>query len=242
MIIIPAIDLYKNKAVRMEKGDKRKIVLEFESPLDLAKFWEIKGAKALHLIDLQDAIEEKKENKNMLKKIIVEVKIPVEVGGGFRSIDSIKEALNWGAWRVIVSSILREDITVLEEVFNNFCGKVIPSLDWIGGRIAIKGWQDFLDWENLKDKLNYLGIKEVIYTDISRDGTLRGVNMRNLELFLSLHPWDIWIAGGISSIEDIKKIYALYKKTKRIKGIIIGRALLEGKIDWEEANSIINAS
>lgn len=241
MIIIPAIDLYKNKAVRMEMGDKTKIVLEFENPLDLAKFWENKGARALHLIDLQKAIDEKDENNNTIKKIIKEIKIPVEVGGGFRNIDRIKEALNWGAWRVIVSSILREDINILEEIFCNFSEKIIPSLDWIDGRVAIKGWQDFLEWGDLKDKLNYLGIKEVIFTDISRDGTLKGINLKNIEAFLSLHSWYVWIAGGVSSLEDIKKIYNLNKKTGRIKGIIIGRALLEGKIDWEEANHIINA-
>lgn len=242
MIIIPAIDLYKNKAVRMEMGIKERIVLEFDNPLNIAKFWESRGAKALHLIDLQSAIEEKEENKNILKEIIKETKIPVEVGGGFRSIERIKEALSWGAWRVIVSSILKEDIDVLEEVFSSFPGRIIPSLDWIDGKVAIRGWQDFLEWKNFRDKLNYLGIKEVIFTDISRDGTLRGINVENIEFFMSLHSWNIWIAGGISSIDDIKKISDINKKTERIKGIIIGRALLEGRINWEEANSIINAS
>lgn len=242
MLIIPAIDLYRNRVVRMEMGKKEKIVLEFDNPLDLARFWCEKGARALHLIDLQSAIEGEEENKVLIQQIVKEIKIPIEVGGGFRNIDKIKEAINWGVWRVIVSSILKEDIEVLEDIFSSFSEKVIPSLDWEKGKIAIRGWQDFLEWNIVRDKLNYLGVREIIFTDISRDGTLKGVNIENIENFLTLHSWDIWIAGGISSLEDVKKIFELSKKTERIKGIIVGRALLEGRIDWEEANNIIYAS
>ncbi|MFN3698625.1 MAG: HisA/HisF-related TIM barrel protein [Dictyoglomus sp.] len=242
MLIIPAIDLYRNRVVRMEMGKKEKIVLEFDNPLDLARFWCKKGARALHLIDLQSAIEGEEENKVLIQQIVKEIKIPIEVGGGFRNIDKIKEAINWGVWRVIVSSILKEDIEVLEDIFSSFSEKVIPSLDWEKGKIAIRGWQDFLEWNIVRDKLNYLGVREIIFTDISRDGTLKGVNIENIENFLTLHSWDIWIAGGISSLEDVKKIFELSKKTERIKGIIVGRALLEGRIDWEEANNIIYAS
>ncbi|ACK42404.1 MULTISPECIES: HisA/HisF-related TIM barrel protein [Dictyoglomus] len=241
MLIIPAIDIYKSKVVRMETGKKEKIILEFDNPIDLAKYWEKKGAKALHLIDLQSAIDGIDENKNIIREIIKNVSIPVEVGGGYRDKEKIEEAINWGVWRVIVSSILEKDLGYLSDLFSKYKEKIIPSIDWYDGRVGIKGWQDFVEWRNIKDKLDLLRVKEVIFTDISRDGTLRGINVENIKTFLRLHDYDIWIAGGISSIEDIIKIKNIWKETERIKGVIIGRALLEGRINWEEAEDIINA-
>ncbi len=240
MLIIPAIDVYKSKVVRMETGKKEKIVLEFDNPVDLAKYWEKRGAKALHLIDLQSAIDGIDENKNIVREIIKNVSIPVEVGGGYRDKEKIEEAINWGVWRVIVSSILEKDLDYLSDLFSKYKEKIIPSIDWYDGKVGIKGWQNFIEWRNIKDKLDLLRVKEVIFTDISRDGTLRGINVENIRVFLRLHDYDIWIAGGISSVEDIIKIKNIWKETGRIKGVIIGRALLEGRINWEEAEDIIN--
>lgn len=242
MLIIPAIDIYKHKVVRMETGKKEKIVLEFNNPLDLAKYWEEKGAKALHLIDLQSAIDANDESKSIVRDIVRSVSIPVEVGGGYRSREKIEEAISWGVWRVIVSSILGMELDYLLDLFSKYENKIIPSIDWYDGKVGIKGWQDFIEWRDIKRKIDLLKVREVIFTDISRDGTLKGVNLENIKNFLSLHDYDVWIAGGISSIEDIIKIKDLSENTGRIKGIIIGRALLEGKINWEEAKKIIDAS
>ncbi|HOJ93159.1 MAG TPA: HisA/HisF-related TIM barrel protein [Dictyoglomaceae bacterium] len=241
MLIIPAIDLYRNKVVRMEMGDEEKIVLEFENPLELAKYWWKKGAKALHLIDLQNAIDEQDENKEIIRKIIGEISLPIEVGGGFRTLEKIHEVISWGAWRVIVSSILKEDMRFLEMIFEKYPDKVIPSLDWRDRKIAIKGWKEFIPWDEVKEKLEKLGIKEVIFTDTSRDGTLKGIDKENIEKFLEDSSFDIWIAGGISTLEDITKIKEISEKLGRVKGIIIGRALLQGKLNWEEVNRILNA-
>jgi len=166
----------------------------------------------------------------------------VEVGGGYRSREKIEEAISWGAWRVIVSSILGMELDYLLDLFSKYENKIIPSIDWYDGKVGIKGWQDFVEWRDIKRKLDLLKVREVIFTDISRDGTLKGVNLDNIKNFLSLHDYDVWIAGGISSIEDIIKIKDFSENTGRIKGIIIGRALLEGKINWEEAKRIIDAS
>lgn len=242
MLIIPAIDIYKHKVVRMETGKKEKIVLEFNNPLDLAKYWEEKGAKALHLIDLQSAIDANDESKSIVRDIVRSVSIPVEVGGGYRSREKIEEAISWGVWRVIVSSILGMELDYLLDLFSKYENKIIPSIDWYDGKVGIKGWQDFIEWRDIKRKIDLLKVREVIFTDISRDGTLKGVNLENIKNFLSLHDYDVWIAGGISSIEDIIKIKDFSENTGRIKGIIIGRALLEGKINWEEAKKIIDAS
>ena len=242
MLIIPAIDVYKHKVVRMETGKKEKIVLEFNNPLDLAKYWEENGAKALHLIDLQSAIDDNDESKSIVRDIVRSVSIPVEVGGGYRSREKIEEAISWGVWRVIVSSILGMELDYLLDLFSKYENKIIPSIDWYNGKVGIKGWQDFIEWRDIKRKLDLLKVREVIFTDISRDGTLKGVNLESIKNFLSLHDYDVWIAGGISSIEDVIKIKDLSENTGRIKGIIIGRALLEGKINWEEAKRIVDAS
>lgn len=239
MIILPAIDLFKRKVVRMEKGEEEKIVLQIDNPYDMALFWYKKGAKALHLVDLQGAIREEETNIDIIKKIIENIPIPIEVGGGIRSSEKIQRILSFGAWRVIISSFLREDLSFLKNLKDKFKEKIIPSIDWKDGKILIRGWKEELPWEEIKEKLEYLDFTEIIFTDISRDGTLKGIDKDLLSFILETTTFNLWIAGGISSLDDLIEIKELNNKYKRIKGVIIGRALLEGKIDFKEAERIL---
>ncbi|MCX7942176.1 MAG: HisA/HisF-related TIM barrel protein [Dictyoglomaceae bacterium] len=239
MIILPAIDLFQRKAVRMEKGKEEKIILQIDNPYELALFWYKEGAKALHLVDLQGAIREEETNMDIIENIIKNISIPIEVGGGIRSIEKIQKILSFGAWRVIISSFLKEDLIFLKNLIDKFKGKIIPSIDWKDGKISIKGWKEEISWKEIKEKLEYLGFEEIIFTDISRDGTLKGINKNLISFVLESTSFNLWIAGGISSLDDLKKIKELNTKYHRIKGVIIGRALLEGKIDFREAERIL---
>ncbi|MGB9856720.1 MAG: HisA/HisF-related TIM barrel protein [Dictyoglomaceae bacterium] len=239
MIILPAIDLFSRKTVRMEMGLENKIVLEKGDPYELSLFWYKKGAKGLHLIDLQGAIREEDIHIDIIEKIIRNIPIPVEVGGGIRSIEKIEKILSFGAWRVIISSLLKEDLDFLKGLRDKFKEKIIPSIDWKEGYVSIKGWKEIIPWDKIKVKLEKVGFEEIIFTDTSRDGTLKGINIELISFLLENTYFNIWIAGGVSSLEDLKKIKVLNDKHKRIQGVIIGRALLEGKIDFQEAEKII---
>lgn len=239
MIILPAIDLFQRKVVRMERGEEGKIVLQIDNPYDLALFWYKKGARAIHLIDLQGAIREEETNMDIIEKIVKNIPIPVEVGGGIRSVEKIQKILSFGAWRVIISSFLREDLNFIKNLREKFKEKIIPSIDWKNGKVSIRGWKEEVSWEEIKEKLEDSGFKEIIFTDTTKDGTLSGINVDLVSFILENTNFSLWIAGGISSLEDLIKIRELNNKYHRIKGIIIGRALLEGKIDLKEAEKII---
>ncbi len=239
MIILPAIDLFQRKVVRMERGEEGKIVLQIDNPYDLALFWYKKGARAIHLIDLQGAIREEETNMDIIEKIVKNIPIPVEVGGGIRSVEKIQKILSFGAWRVIISSFLREDLNFIKNLREKFKEKIIPSIDWKNGKVSIRGWKEEVSWEEIKEKLEDSGFEEIIFTDTTKDGTLLGINVNLISFILENTNFNLWIAGGISSLEDLIKIKELNNKYNRIKGIIIGRALLEGKIDLKEAEKII---
>ncbi|MEN2984260.1 MAG: HisA/HisF-related TIM barrel protein [Dictyoglomaceae bacterium] len=240
MIILPAIDLFQRKVVRMERGEEKSIILQMDNPCDLALFWYKKGAKALHLVDLEGAIRGEETNVDLIERIIKNTPIPIEVGGGIRSIEKIQKILSLGAWRVIISSFLKEDLSFLKNLKEKFQEKIIPSIDWKNGKISIKGWKEEIPWEEIKVKLEHLDFKEIIFTDISRDGTLKGINKDLISFILENTSFDLWVAGGISSLEDLIKLKELnIKYNNRIKGVIIGRALLEGRIDFKEAERIL---
>jgi phosphoribosylformimino-5-aminoimidazole carboxamide ribotide isomerase len=240
MIILPAIDLFSRKAVRMEMGRENNIVFEMDDPYTLSIYWYKKGAKGLHLIDLQSAIRDEESNIDIIEKIIKDVPIPIEVGGGIRSIEKIERILSLGAWRVIISSLLKRDANFLKELRERYGKRIIPSIDWNDKFISIKGWKEFIPWEEVRYKLEFAGFDEIIFTDISRDGTLKGINDELICFLLENTNFDIWIAGGISSIDDVLKIKKINERyLNRIKGIIVGRALLEGKVSLEEMEEII---
>ncbi len=239
MIILPAIDLFQRKVVRMERGEEGKIVLQIDNPYDLALFWYKEGARAIHLIDLQGAIREEETNMDIIEKIVKNIPIPVEVGGGIRSIEKIQKILSFGAWRVIISSFLKEDLNFIKNLREKFKEKIIPSIDWRNGKVSIRGWKEEVSWEEIKEKLENSDFEEIIFTDITKDGTLSGVNINLISFILENTNFNLWIAGGISSLDDLIKIKELNNRYNRIKGVIIGRALLEGRIDLKEAEKII---
>jgi phosphoribosylformimino-5-aminoimidazole carboxamide ribotide isomerase len=235
MLIIAAVDIKTGKAVRLVGGDFKKDKVYFEDPLKAALLWESQGIPFLHVVDLEGAIVGGLKNFKSIKLICEKVNIPVEVGGGIRGEEDIRKVLSAGANRVILGTTAVIDKIALKRLIKKFKEKIIVSIDAVDGKVAIRGWKDRLKLEaiSLIKELKTLGVERIIYTDIKRDGTLKGVRLEIAKEILKKIKINLFFSGGVSSIEDIIKL----KKLERygLVGVIIGKALYEGKIDLKKA-------
>jgi len=235
ILIIPAIDLKEGRVVRLVQGKYDKKVYS-NDPVKVAKHWQKLGAKMLHVVDLDGAMTGKPINIDIAIKIAQEVKIPVEFGGGVRSEAIIEKLINAGVARVIISTKALEDENFLKRVVKKYANKLIVSIDEQNGAVYIKGWKASakkISIDILIEKLKSLGIKEIIYTDISRDGTLKGPNVAGVKKVLKASGMRVIASGGISSVLDIDRLKILEKSG--LKGIIVGKALYEGRVTLGEA-------
>jgi phosphoribosylformimino-5-aminoimidazole carboxamide ribotide isomerase len=245
MLVIPAIDLWKGKVVRLVKGNPAEATVYSDNPIQTARDWQAKGAELLHLVDLSAALGQE-DNSGIITKILKEVDIKVEVGGGIRDIERAKNLVALGAERVIVGTRSLEDKFLKNLIRSIGVKRVAVSVDAVGSQVAVKGWQektaftasDFIG--NLLEK----GVEWIIYTDISRDGTLGGINVEPVKEFSAFFTpgefpagrktANLIISGGVASYRDFQKIRA---ELPFVWGVIAGKALYEGKIDLENVNS-----
>ncbi len=239
MIIIPAIDILGSKCVRLTMGDYN-MKKEYElSPLDAALNWQKLGAKRLHLVDLDGAKSGLPDNFNIIKDIVGSVDIPVEVGGGIRNNETIEKYFAIGVSYVVLGSILFKDIASVGASLLKYKGKIIAGIDLRDGKIAISGWKEFVETSFL-DAVNILkgdyGVETFIFTDIKKDGMLTGVN---LELIMETAGLDVNMiaSGGVSALDDIVKLRDL--SLPNIKGVIVGKALYDGRFDLRKANALL---
>ena len=234
MLIIPAVDLYQGKVVRFTRGDPSLSKVYSDDPVKMAKHWENEGAQMLHLVDLSSALNEG-DNMTVIREILKEVKVGVEIGGGIREVSKAEKLLSLGAQRIIIGTkVLDEDF--LNELIKNLDKeKIAIGVDVIDSCLAVEGWKKRTDFNGL-DFITYLqlkGVKWVIYTDISKDGALGGINHKALQDLSLYKDMNIIFSGGVTSIDDLK---AIKKKAPFIKGAIIGKALYEGRIDLKNIN------
>jgi len=239
MIIIPAIDLKDGKVVRYTKGKFNKKVYSSD-PVAVALEWQRQGAEFLHIVDLDGALYSRQKNLPIIKKIIRALDIPVEVGGGIRDLKTIKRILDMGARRVVLGTRALEDIDFLRKAIAMFKVRVAVGIDTSGGKIGLRGWQKFsgLKVRPLLKTLKALRLKTLIYTDIQRDGTLKGVNITGVKSMLRATDINLVVSGGICSLEDIKKLNQL--KYPNLQGLIIGKALYEQRFTLREAIAMVN--
>ena len=232
MRIYPAVDIYNGKCVRLKEGKLANMEMFYENPLDAAKMWEQKGAKALHIIDLNGAFDGKMGNSKVIEKIIGSVSIPVQVGGGLRNVSDIKEAFNTGAARVIIGTAAVLDDELLETGLKEYINKMIVSIDAKDGNVAINGWVNISEFSayNFAYKIVGKGFRNIVYTDISRDGSMSGPNFDGIEKMCNVEGAKIIASGGITSIDDIIAI-----KDAGAEGAIIGKALYAGILKLEDA-------
>ena len=239
MIIIPAVDISSGKCVRLKQGKKGDIKEYSDNPLGMALKWENEGAELLHLVDLDRTIDGSNQNINIIEDIVKMLKIPVELGGGLRTMNDIEWALSASVERVIIGTSVVENRKFVEEALKRFGNKkIIAGIDARNGYTAIKGWKEITKVRaiELAVEMEKMGIMTIICTDIKRDGMLTGPNIEQIRKIIESTNLKIIASGGVSSIEDIKNLKLLNQP--RLEGVIVGKALYEKKFSLKEAISL----
>jgi len=241
MLIIPAIDLKSGKVVRLFQGKFNRQKVYSADPVKVAKHWAKQGAKFLHIVDLDGASSGELKNIEVLKKIIEQVGIGVEFGGGVRSIETISKLLSLGVQRVILGTKAASDVKFLKRAWKKFGERIIVSIDAKCGKVLTQGWNCQAAKTTLvfAKELKTIGFKQIIYTDISKDGTLAGPNISGIKELLKLTGLKVIASGGVCDLEDLVKLKKL--KKQGCSGVIVGKALYEGKFTLVKALKLINA-
>ncbi len=235
MVIFPAIDIRGGKCVRLFKGDFAQETVFGDKPEEMAAKWQAQGGKFLHLVDLDGALAGKSQNLDTIKKIIAAVDIPVELGGGIRTMENIDEVLALGVRRVILGSVAVKNPELVKEACKKYGDRIVVGIDAKDGIVAVDGWgvSGNVDAVELAKKMAEAGVKTVIYTDISRDGTLSGVNVEATARLARESGVKVVASGGVSDLEDIKALLP-YEKDG-IEGVIVGKSIYTGSLDLKEA-------
>jgi phosphoribosylformimino-5-aminoimidazole carboxamide ribotide isomerase len=234
MEVIPAIDLLAGHCVRLYQGDYQKSQVFNENPLEVALQWQSQGATRLHLVDLDGAKEGNSVNLEVISAIVKNLSIPVQVGGGLRERSSIERLFDLGVERAIVGTVAVENPELVQELCEVFPNKIAVGIDARDGKVATKGWLETSTVE-AKDLAQRISNKAaaIIYTDISRDGTLVGPNIDSLRELAQISEIPVIASGGISSLTDLLSLLSL--ESLGVKGVIVGKALYTGKVQLKEA-------
>jgi len=234
MKIIPAIDLMDGQVVRLVKGDPKNKTVYSSNPLEIAKKWQSAGADMLHIVDL-DATLGRGSNLEIIKKMLSELNVPVEVAGGLRDESTILE-IGKTADRIVLGTLAFKDKETVLKISDSLGKKkIVISVDQIDGKIAVNGWQQSTE-TTLLDGMNeflQLGFSEFLLTSISRDGTMQGLDIKSIQKACSLANANVIASGGVSGIDDVKQL-----KKLNLYGVILGKALYENKISIEEAKKV----
>ena len=237
MIVYPAIDLQDGKCVRLTKGDFAQQTVYEKSPLEQAKLFEDKGFKFLHIVDLDRTIDKEKSNLQTIKEIVQNTNLRVQVGGGLRTKDTIKEVIDLGVENAVLGTAAVNEPDLLIEVSEKYKNKISVGLDVRNQMIALKGWKDqtqILCFEFLRQIKN-LPLKSIIFTDINKDGMKEGINLEDTLKMAESSNIPVIASGGVSNIEDIQTI----KNQKKIYGVVVGKAIYDGHI---KLNELVNLS
>lgn len=232
MNIFPAIDLYDKKAVRLFKGDYNQMTVYSENPIDVARDFEKNGAKFIHMVDLEGAKDGTTPNLSIVAEIAEKTSLFVEIGGGIRSMETVDKYLSAGVSRVILGTSAVTDEAFLKSAIEKYGEKIAVGADVKDGYIAIKGWLEKSAYtlDAFFEKMQNMGVKTIICTDISKDGAMKGTNLQMYKELSKKYSLDIVASGGVSTIDDIKAL-----RTMELYGAIIGKAYYTGAIDLAEA-------
>ena len=235
MLILPAIDLRGGNCVRLVKGDFKQETIYSEHPEEIALRWEEGGAEFLHVVDLDGALAGEPQNMDAIKRILQAVKIPVEVGGGIRSMESIDRLLSIGVSRVILGSVAVHKEELVQEACSAYGNRIVVGIDAKKGIVATDGWEKSasISAVELAKKLGAFGLETIIYTDISRDGTLSGVNVTETAHLARASGIKVIASGGVKSISDIEGLKK--RECDGIIGVIVGKSIYEGTLSLTEA-------
>ena len=232
MIILPAIDLFDNKAVRLYKGDYAQMTVYNENPVAVAKQFEKNGATWVHLVDLAGAKQGEPVHFNVVKEIALQTGLQAEIGGGIRNMQTVDAYIQAGASRVIIGTAAVQDEAFLKAALDKYGDEIAVGADVADGKIAIKGWleKSAYSLDEFLQKMVALGVKTVICTDVSKDGAMKGANVELYKALTEKYPLQVIASGGVSSLDDVR---ALAKNN--VYGAIIGKAYYIGAIDLGQA-------
>jgi len=232
MLILPAIDLSGGEVVRLLHGDYYQKTVFTIKPAEAARSFRDAGARVMHVVDLDGAKSGMAENADVIEEIVRESGLFVEVGGGIRNPDTVKKYLDAGVGRVILGTAALRDPEFLEDMVAAYGEKIAVGVDIKNGMVAVSGWleDDGVRYEDFLDRLEKLGVKNVIVTDISKDGAMQGTNRSLYKEISEKYTFDVTASGGVSTLDDIRALAEM-----KIYGAIVGRAIYNGSIDLKEA-------
>ena len=232
MRIYPAIDIKDGKCVRLTQGSFSDVTVYGDEPVEIAKKWELSGAEFLHTVDLDGAQKGSGINRKVIIKIAQTLKIPVQTGGGIRTIEDIRELIDGGVSRVILGTVAVKNPELVDAAIKEFGDKIAVGIDAKDGLVAISGWEEVSSVSALElaEEMCKKGVKTIIYTDIATDGMLSGPNLSAMKQMADSVSADIIASGGVGSIDDILSLIPT-----GVEGVIVGKALYAGKVDLKDA-------
>ena len=238
MILFPAIDIKNGSCVRLVQGKMENATVFNEDPIDQAKFFESKGCKWIHIVDLDGAIKGESVNQEIIKKIISSVNIKIQLGGGIRNIKTIDEWFKIGVERLVIGSLIVNNPNLVKKAIKKYPGKIVLGIDLINDKLAIEGWVKKTDIKakDIAKDFENLNIASFVCTNIKKDGAMKGIDLDFVLNNVDIFKKPIIASGGVTNISDLQ-ILKNHEK-KGIEGVICGRAIYEGKIDLIEANRI----
>jgi phosphoribosylformimino-5-aminoimidazole carboxamide ribotide isomerase len=235
MIIYPAIDMRQGRCVRLLQGRAEQETVYFEDPVAVARRWEAEGADWLHLVDLDGAMSEGSGNRAIAKRIFAALRIPVQFGGGLRTMKDLDEIMEAGAARVVVGTAAVQHPELLAEGLQRFGERIVVGIDARDGRVATHGWNQVgsLEAVAFAKTLARSGVQRVVYTDISKDGMLVGPNLEATKRLAADSQLKVVASGGVASLDDLRSLHAL--ENIGVEGAIVGKALYERRFTLKEA-------
>ena len=232
MILFPAIDLFQKKAVRLYKGDYANMTVYSENPIEIARDFKASGCTHIHMVDLEGAKDGTTPNLAIVEQVAKETSLFVEIGGGIRNMETVERYLDAGVSRVILGTAAVNDEAFLREAVSRYGDKIAVGADVKDGYIAIKGWLETsaVTLEDFLQNMESIGVRNIICTDISKDGAMKGTNLALYKALSEKFRLDITASGGVSSMEDVRQL-----RQMDLYGAIIGKAYYTGTIDLKEA-------
>jgi phosphoribosylformimino-5-aminoimidazole carboxamide ribotide isomerase len=239
MILLPAVDIRDGRAVRLQQGDFARETVYGDDPVEAARDFGVAGARALHVVDLDGARDGQPANLGHAERIVRELGLPVQYGGGLRSLRSIHHALEAGVERVILGTAALTDAAFLEQALGDFRDEVAVGVDVRAGRVAVKGWTEETAGEpqEVLRELGRLGVRRVVYTSVERDGMLEGPDPDEVRRVCEAFQGEVVYSGGIGSLDDLRTLRALERAN--LVGVISGKALYERRFEVGEAQAVL---
>lgn len=242
MLVIPAIDIRNGQCVRLYQGQDDKVTVYWKDPVEMASTWVTRGAQFLHIADLDGAFQGKPGNLDKLERMKKVVTVPIQIGGGFRSLASIDAAFSAGADRVILGTAAVYNPSLVTESVAKYGDRIAVSIDVADDFVAVSGWKDIsaVRFDDLVKKMVHAGVKNLLFTDTRKDGTLSGPNIGGIRMFLQhAKGCSVIVSGGITTTEDIQALRDF--ESQGLDGVIIGKALYDHRITLSDAQRAANS-